>query len=474
MKYQPITCVWEVTMGCNMRCKHCGSSCSEPLPDELSTDEALEVCNQLADIGLKWVSISGGEPLTRKDLPAIVKYLTQLGVSVNLITNGWELDMETAAVLKRSGISTVAISIDGTEEIHDQIRRKGSFERSTQAFAALKANGISRGAITTITKQNIGQLEQLKEKLIEIGAQSWQVQLGLPMGNLKERPDWVLEPEQINDVIDFCFKTAQEGRIKIYPADCIGYYTNKESIIKRYAYETNNVSVWNGCNAGVLGFGLLHNGDILGCTSIRSKEFIEGNIKERPLREIWEGENAFSWRRNMKKSQLSGKCRTCTYGSKCLGGCPNTRMTMNGSIYEENEYCAYHLAMKNFEVKYANETNASKLFIHAENLIRQDNYQEASYALNRVIEIQPENIDAYNAKGFCEYMCGNYDACKELNEKALQIEEGNVYAMRGYGIAVYKLGNKKEGVQILRKAAELTGWQDQDLINDLHIMEQYK
>ena len=41
------TAVWEITMGCNMRCKHCGSSCAEALPDELNTSEALEVCDQL-------------------------------------------------------------------------------------------------------------------------------------------------------------------------------------------------------------------------------------------------------------------------------------------------------------------------------------------------------------------------------------------------------------------------------------------
>ena len=59
--------------------------------------------------------------------------------------------------------------------------------------------------------------------MIRIGVDSWQVQLGLPMGNLKERPDWVLEPEQMHDIIDFCYETAREGRIKIFPADCIGY-----------------------------------------------------------------------------------------------------------------------------------------------------------------------------------------------------------------------------------------------------------
>ena len=52
MDYQPMTAVWEITMGCNMRCKHCGSSCENPLPDELTTEEALNLADQIADLGI--------------------------------------------------------------------------------------------------------------------------------------------------------------------------------------------------------------------------------------------------------------------------------------------------------------------------------------------------------------------------------------------------------------------------------------
>lgn len=71
-QYQPVTAVWEVTMGCNMRCKHCGSSCAQPLPDELTTGEALDIIGQLSAIGLRWITLSGGEPLTRHDLSNLI------------------------------------------------------------------------------------------------------------------------------------------------------------------------------------------------------------------------------------------------------------------------------------------------------------------------------------------------------------------------------------------------------------------
>lgn len=470
MKYQPITCVWEVTMGCNMRCGHCGSSCAEPLADELTTEEALNLCGQIAELGLKWITLSGGEPLTRRDVPMLVERLSSSGVAVNIITNGWLLSKETAQELKERGISTVAISIDGTPEIHDRIRKEGAFEHARNAFRTMKELGIYTGAVTTITKQNIDILHELKEELIGMGVKSWQVQLGLPMGNLKERPDWVLEPEQIRDIIDFAYDTAKEGRIAIYLADCIGYYTKKEIEIKKIAYQTNLIAPWDGCNAGTRGFGILQNGDILGCTSIRSKEFIEGNIRQRTLREIWEDEDNFLWRREMTKDKLSGACRNCTYGSKCLGGCPNTRLTMNGDIYSENQYCAYHLSLKQMEEKYTLYKDKESLFKLADTLMRQGEYQEAAYALKQVLHLDPENTDARKEKGYCEFMCGNYALCLEANEKVLKTDEKDSYALGGYALALYRMGQKKEGLKRMRQAVELTGGKDQNLIQDLKFM----
>ena len=470
MKYQPITCVWEVTMECNMRCGHCGSSCAEALPDALTTEEALDLCDQIASLGLKWVTLSGGEPLTRKDLPSLIERLHSKGVAVNIITNGWMLNSDMAAALKKSGISTAAISIDGTKPIHDKIRKEGAFDHAERAFAALKAQGIQTGAVTTITKQNLGILEELKTELIRMNVDSWQVQLGLPMGNLKERPEWVLDPQQVNEILDFCYQTALEGKIKIFPADCIGYYTQQETQIKQISYGRTDVPLWDGCNAGIRGFGILHNGNILGCTSIRDDEFIEGNIRERSLREIWEDDDLFLWRRNMTRDNLTGKCNTCVYASKCLGGCPNTRLTMNGDIHSENQYCVYYWQLDHMEKKYQHITDWQGLLNMAQTLMAQGRYQDAAFALKQVTILNPDCADAYKAKGYCEYMCGNYEQCKSDNESAMNLNDQDAYALRGYAIARFRLGEEKEGIADLQKAVELTGYCDLDLIEDVKIM----
>lgn len=468
--YQPVTAVWEVTMGCNMRCKHCGSSCSESLPDELNTEEALACIDQLADIHLRWITISGGEPLTRRDLPLLIRRLKEKGIVVNIITNGWLLK-ERAGMLHEAGISTVAVSIDGPRDIHDKVRMTGSYARSEEGIRALKELGVTVGAVTTITKQNIDRLSELRDDLIRIGVDSWQVQIGLPMGNLAQRPDWVIEPSQVDDLIDFCYQTMQQGKIRIYPADCIGYYNLKELEVRRVSYQTENV-LWDGCNAGVRGFGILHNGDILGCTSIRSREFIEGTIRERSLAAIWNDPNRFLWRRDMKKSQLSGNCARCVYGNKCLGGCPNTRLTMNGSIYGENTYCSYNNHLRGLELRLAERVDEEKMLTEAKEAVRNEDFQKTTLLCARILKMKSTHPDALKLKGYAEFMCGNYKESECDNRKALESIPDDAYALKGLALALYKQDMcQEEVVRLLDRANDLSNHADVDLIHDIEIIK---
>ena len=468
--YQPLTAVWEVTMGCNMRCMHCGSSCAQPLPGELSTEEAMKLIDQLADLKMKWITLSGGEPLTRKDLPILIRSLKEKGIIVNIITNGWLLK-DRAKELHQSGVSTVAVSIDGPREVHNMVRMKGSYERSEEGIRKLKKYGITVGAVTTITQKNIGLLRELREDLIRIGVDSWQVQIGLPMGNLKKHDDWVIKPEQVDDIIDFCYETMKQGKIRIYPADCIGYYNQKEVEVRKVSYKSENV-LWDGCNAGIRGFGILHNGDILGCTSIRDREFIEGNIRERPLKDIWNDNSAFTWRRNLKKDQLSGYCQRCTYGNKCLGGCTNTRLTMEKDIYGENKFCSFNNFLRGLEQRLAIKINKEQLLDEAREANQKLNYQTMALTCDRIIQLDANCNEALRMKGFAEFMCGNYAESEKTNREILEKQPQDAYAMKGLALALYRQDKDTEKVLLLlNKANKLSDYSDEDLIHDIKIIQ---
>lgn len=468
--YYPVTAVWEVTMGCNMRCRHCGSSCSEPLPDELWSEEAFDVISQMAELGLRWVTLSGGEPLIRPDICQLIRHLKSKNIGANIITNGWLLESK-AEELKEAGVSTVAISIDGPPEVHDSIRRSGAYKRLEAGIRRLKELEVTVGAITTITKQNIGLLREIREELIRMRVDSWQVQLGLPMGNMKERPEWVIDPEEVDTIIDFCYETMREGKIRIYPADCIGYYNQKELEVRRDSYHTDQV-LWDGCNAGIRGFGLLHNGDIVGCTSIRSREFIEGNIRERPLAEIWNDPQCFLWRRQMTKQQLSGNCGKCIYGSKCLGGCPNTRLTMEGSIRQsENRFCSYNNYLRNLEDELGECKDTELLLQEARKSVDSD-WQKTALYCGRILQLENAGSEVYRMLGYAEFMCGNYEASEAANQKALELVPEDAYALKGLALALHRQNKSSEQVLILlEQAVALDQGKDPDLFHDIEIVK---
>lgn len=452
-EYKAITAVWEITMACNMRCKHCGSSCENALKGELTTKEALTLCDDIAKLGLQWITLSGGEPLTRKDWPLIAKRLKFNGVIPNIITNGWAITEELVAKMIDSGIGTTAISIDGTQETHDYIRKKGSFDKSMNAFELLHKHGQYTGAITSISKTNIDELRDIKNILVEKGVKSWQLQICIPMGNMKEEKEHLIEPNDIPKILEFCLETARENRITVYPADCLGYYTEEEEEVRKISLGNSSDMPWSGCNAGIRGFGILHNGDIIGCTSIRDREFIEGNISERTLPEIWRDANSFAWSRNMKKTDLKGTCSECNYGDVCLGGCPNTRLTTEGSIYAENKFCAYNVALNKISASLL-KYSKSDLYKFAEELAHSGNYQESAIILKHLLKDSPKDKEINSLNGFVNFFLGNYKIARDSNETILKDYATDWYALKGLGLCMHKMGESDAGIASIKKAIQ--------------------
>ncbi|RCX12977.1 radical SAM protein with 4Fe4S-binding SPASM domain [Anaerobacterium chartisolvens] len=455
MEFKPLAAVWEITMGCNMRCKHCGSACKTAQKGELSTREALKLCDELAELGLKWVTVSGGEALTRNDWHVIAGRLSQNGVTPQLITNAWLVDSEIVELAERAGIGTFAISLDGIKETHDFMRMEGSFKRVMKGFELLKGTSLVPAAITTVTNTNVKQLEQMKEILLEKGVKLWQIQIGLPMGNFAENKSLLLEPEYVDTIIDFAYDMLSEDKIDMFLADCIGYYNLKEIAVRSKTFSAENTH-WQGCTAGKQSMGILHNGDILGCTSIRDRKFIEGNIRYRSLKEIWNDENSFRWSRGLSKEKLSGLCKKCGYGDLCLGGCPNTRLTINDDIYSENHYCSYNQAMRKTGERISRINDSSKLFHMGKRLIEREEYQIAEMVMAKAVSMEPQNIDFLNNYGFVSYMLQNYNDAYDANRRALEINRGNIYANKGMGLTLVKLGRLEDGIGFLKRSAALT------------------
>lgn len=125
MTYQRIShAVWEITLKCNLACQHCGSRAGQARTKELSTDEALNLVKQLAEVGVKEVNLIGGKAFMRPDWLEIASVITSVGMICGMTTGGFGITLDTAGKMKEAGIKVVSVSVDGLEATHDRLRGK--------------------------------------------------------------------------------------------------------------------------------------------------------------------------------------------------------------------------------------------------------------------------------------------------------------------------------------------------------------
>lgn len=342
-RHRPRNCVWELTLGCNLSCLHCGSSAGRARRDELTTDQCLDLVDQLADLGCELITLSGGEPMLRPDLYDIARAIADRGIRVNMVTNGLLITDESAARIKASGMCNVGVSIDGPQEIHDRIRAPGSFVKSVEGIRTLVANGVSVGVMTTINRLNIDHLARIRQIAMEAGASMWRLQLAKPMGEICGDTDFVIRPRDLLQVIPQLAAMKRQGGIHLAVGDSIGYYGPHDQTLRGRGWR-GRAECWQGCRAGMDAIGIEADGGVKGCLSIQAKApdgsdpWREGSVKEHSLAEIWFRTGAFGYNRDFTDDQLKGACRTCGKASRCRGGARCVSTALTGTIGED-PYC---------------------------------------------------------------------------------------------------------------------------------------
>ncbi len=346
--YIPRFCVWELTLACNMRCKHCGSHAGPKRDDELTLPECEQVADQLAALGCEKVTLGGGEPTLHPQWSELGGRLVDQGVRVNLISNGWgwtEADVERS---REAGLANVAFSLDGFEEAHDHVRRKGSFGRVVAAIDCCVDAGLATSIVTHVNQHNRDQLRELRSFLAEHGISSWQIQLGVPSGDMRTHWDLVVQPEDLLWIVPLVADLRMDAieRPVICPADNVGYFGKYEKALRDRGAQ---ISFWIGCRAGCQVIGIESNGNVKGCLSLPSARhgndmFLEGNLREHSLHDLWVREGAFAFNRDFRMEQLEGFCAVCRFSDICRGGCAWTAYSHTSNRFD-NPYCFYRQAL---------------------------------------------------------------------------------------------------------------------------------
>ena len=344
----PRFCVWELTLACDMRCQHCGSHAGPKRPDELSFEQCLEVADQLAAMSCEKVTLGGGEPTLHPRWHELGKRLTDQGVRVNIISNGWSWTAEHLEKSKEAGLANVAFSLDGFEADHDKVRRKGSFRKVMDAVDLCVAGGMPASLVTHINKLNLHDLPAFRELLSQHEVASWQLQLGNPSGTMSEHHELVIAPEELLWLIPQIaeLRTDEVERPYLYPSDNVGYFGRFEKEIRDKGARIN---FWIGCRAGFQVIGIESNGNVKGCLSLPSARhgkdaFLEGNLRDHSMETIWNRPGAFAYNRDFDLDKLAGFCAVCRYKDICRGGCSWTAYSHTKDRYD-NPYCFYRQAV---------------------------------------------------------------------------------------------------------------------------------
>jgi MoaA/NifB/PqqE/SkfB family radical SAM enzyme len=182
------------TRRCNIACAHCYSLSGPTAGEELPLELLSGCLDDAAGLGYRQLAVSGGEPLLYRPLPGLLGRARELGMVTTITSNGMLL---TATRWERLAalVDVLAISIDGTPQEHDVIRRcDGAFARTTANLEVVRSSRTPFGFIFTLTQHNAGSLEFVVRLAAEEGARSVQVHPLTMVGRAAEtmpraRPD---------------------------------------------------------------------------------------------------------------------------------------------------------------------------------------------------------------------------------------------------------------------------------------------
>ena len=158
------------TYDCNNRCRWCYAGAKLSSKYHSPLEAARRYIRQLAETGAKSCILVGGEPTRYPDIFPLVQFIVSLGLEARIMSNGRALaDMSLVTELKRTGLHYCAVSIEGTEAVHDYITRiPGSFQESMQGLQNLMTAGIRTNSITTVSGYNLTIIEDVVKMLMDL------------------------------------------------------------------------------------------------------------------------------------------------------------------------------------------------------------------------------------------------------------------------------------------------------------------
>lgn len=293
-----------LTHKCNLACEHCYQA--EHDSDDLPFDTIVRVLDELADLGVLFLTLGGGEPLARRDFWRILEAARERRFAVDLYTNGTLINADVARRLREAGVVKVELSLHGANAAtHDQfVRRKGSFDRTNRALDLLESVGLS-----VVVKGNLTQANHREKPEMLARIQSRPL-VKLNMGkHLFVRDDGDESAARSFHMTEAQEREVVRGDVDRMPREQIAGYV--ASARKHLTRDDEELAP---CQAARTTFAIHPSGDVTPCTL--SHGLVMGNVLQRPLAEIWR-ESAVAKRLRGVHLGHFADCASCEYRKVC-------------------------------------------------------------------------------------------------------------------------------------------------------------
>ena len=321
--------IWFATNRCNLDCMYCCNSNDSDNSDELSTEQARELIEQVADFS-QYLVIIGGEPLLREDIFELFDYAHTLGLPCSIITKGTDMKEIWAKEMARKNVLVnIALDALGSDLCDTLSRKKGTCDKTKEAIETCLKAGILQGITCTLTKANAEESLEIMEFAAELGVEGCWMTLR-PQGRGME----------VYRELALMGHTYEEYLHNFY---CRARKINKKTGLNFYVYDPvycRILSQHGEQTSRICGMGrylnVKANGDVIVCLFADLKV---GNIREKTLKEIWSEVVSSRFFNDIHDPKnLKGACGECAYNFIC-GGCRVRAYQLTGDWFASDPAC---------------------------------------------------------------------------------------------------------------------------------------
>jgi radical SAM protein len=336
--------IWEVTQACDLACVHCRASAQPNRhPSELNREQGFRLLEEIRSFGDPLMVFTGGDPLKRPDLFDLIRHSVKLGLRTNVTPSATPLlTAEAIDEFKRSGVSRMAISVDGHDAAsHDDFRGiPGTFDRAMFALKHAQKIGLDTQFQTTVTRRNMANLPKIARIAADVGTKMWSLFFLIVTGRAEETDD--LLPEEYEQVFEFMYNLSKTAPFGIKTTEAMHYrryvaQRMKQEHGKAPENEQAKAVAWR--TAGVSdgkGFVFVsHMGEIFPSGFLPVSG---GNVLRQSLTDVYRNSDLFRSLRDTE--QREGKCGICEYRKIC-GGSRSRAYALTGDYLAEDPRCVY-------------------------------------------------------------------------------------------------------------------------------------